>query len=286
MRQISTKQFDLTDTLECGQTFSWQRYGQGYVNSDIGQVVYVEQKGDRLLYESSASDAPIKQMFRLDDPLDLIQQEIAKDDLIRKSISFAPGLRVISDDFFPCLVSFICSTFNNIPRIQGMVKTLRERYGSTYEFRGQKWHGMPTPEELAAVTPNELRDLGFGWRGEFIAKSTQAVLKRDIIPEELSEMPYPDAHRHLKTLHGVGNKVADCVCLFSLGFLEAFPIDVWIERVIQEEYGMFSDTGKSYAKKSTAAREYFGPYAGYTQQYLFHYVRCRARQKCNGDVTE
>lgn len=286
MRSITTKRFDLKDTLECGQTFSWRKHEQGYVNSDIGQVVYVEQDGDRLLYESSDSSVSLKDMFRLEDPLDTIHQQIAKDELIQKSIAFAPGLRVISDDFFPCLISFICSTFNNIPRIQGMVKSLRERYGPTYEFRGQKWYGMPNAEQLALATATELRDLGFGWRGDFIVKTTQAVLAGNVNPDNLSEMPYLNAHRELKRLHGVGDKVADCVCLFSLGFLEAFPIDVWIERVIQQEYGIFTDTGKSYAKKSAAAREYFGPYAGYTQQYLFHYVRCISRQKCAEESIE
>ncbi len=112
----------------------------------------------------------------------------------------------------------------------------------------------------------------------FVLRSTEAILEGDFVPDRLVKLGYEDAHKTLKSLHGVGDKVADCVCLFSLGFLEAFPIDVWIERVIQEHYGIFTATGKSYAKKSEAARTYFGKYAGYAQEYLYYFTRTKGKK--------
>ncbi len=259
--------------MECGQTFCWNREGDGYLTTDVGQVVYVEQRGNELLYDTSDTDAPIADMLRLSDPLPRIQRKICKDDFMKKSIGFAPGLRIVKDPFFPCLVSFICSIRNNIPSIRRTVQEIRSRFGPVYSFRGREYHGFPTPETLAKSTPEKLRELGLDWRADFIVTTSKSIRSGDVSAEELPEMGYEEAHSTLKTLHGVGDKVGDCVCLFALGFLQAFPIDVWIERVIQRQYGIFTEAGKSYAKKSASARTYFGEYAGYAQEYLYYYSR-------------
>ena len=274
MRSLEVDRFSLADTLECGQTFSWVKDGNGYINADIGQVVFVEQRGNMLYYETSHDDVDLVSMFRLGDPLDEIQREISRDGIMKASIEFAPDLRIINDPFFPTLVSFLCSVWKNIPTIQGMTRGIRQQWGTSYEFRGNTYYGMPTPEQLSEATVKDLKKLGLAWRADFISKSTEAILEGEVSETSLRLMNYTDAHKQLRKLHGVGNKVADCVCLFSLGFLEAFPIDVWIERVIQEHYDVFSDVGKSYSKKSEAARRYFGRYAGYAQEYLYHYSRC------------
>jgi N-glycosylase/DNA lyase len=274
MRSLKVERFSLTDTIECGQTFCWVKEGEGYVNADIGKVVYVEQKGDQLNYETSSGDIDLSHLFRLDDPLEKIHREITRDGIMKKSIDFAPNLRIINDPFYPCLVSFLCSVWKNVPSIRGMTNAIRKKWGPSYEFRGKTFYGMPTPEQLKQATVSELKKLGLAWRSEFIVNSTDAILVGEVAEDELKSMEYLEAHKRLKTLHGVGDKVADCVSLFSLGFLEAFPIDVWIERVIQEHYGVFTATGKSYSKKSKAARDYFGKYAGYAQEYLYHYTRC------------
>ncbi len=273
MKKLRVKDFDLKDTMECGQTFCWVKEGEGYVNADIGQVVYVEQKDDTLLYETSSRDVDLQKLLRLDDPVHTIKQEIAKDDYMLTSIEYAPGLRIVGDPFFPCLVSFLCSTRNNIPTIKKMTQAIRENYGPVYDFRGETFHGMPTPLDLSKATVSELEGLNLAWRASFIFRSTQSILAGEVVEEDLRHSTYENAHSKLKTLFGVGDKVADCVCLFSLGFLEAFPIDIWIERVIQNRYGIFIETGKSYQKKSRAAREYFGRYTGYAQEYLYYYSR-------------
>lgn len=274
MNELKVDYFDLKDTIECGQTFCWIKERKGYVNSDVGQVVYVEQDGNKLRYDSSSGKVDIRELFRLTDPLPEIQKEIMIDEMMKDSISFAPGLRIIRDPFYPCLISFICSIRNNIPSIRRLTQSLRERYGTIYKFRGKKtYYGMPTPSQLSEVTIEELKSIGLGWRAHFIQRTTESIISGEVAPEHLKELEYEEAHKSLKSLHGVGDKVADCVCLFSLGFLEAFPIDVWIERVIEKQYGIFTATGNSYTKKSKAAREYFGPYAGYAQEYLYYFSR-------------
>jgi N-glycosylase/DNA lyase len=281
MYSLNVKDFSLADTLGCGQSFSWVKAGNGYVNADLGQVVYVEQRGRQLLFETSADrDVDIRSLLGLKDPISRIKAELARDDIMRESIAFAPGLRIVRDPFFSCLISFICSIWKNIPAIQLSMERIRKHWGPEYSFRGSTYHGMPRPETLAEATVHELRELGLGFRAKYIKKTAEAVAEGSVDPESLKNSTYEEARQTLKSLHGVGDKVADCVCLFSLGQLEAFPIDVWIERVIEQHYGIFSHTGKSYSKKSAAARAYFGRYAGYAQEYLFHHARSRGRNPC------
>jgi N-glycosylase/DNA lyase len=278
MKYIRVERFNLADTIQCGQTFTWVREGQGYVNSDLGQVVYIEQEGDRLFYEASSAKAvPLRKLFRLDDPLDDIQGEVIREGVMRKSIEFAPDMRIINDPFFPCLVSFICSTYKNIPAIHKMMDNIRRMWGPAYKLRGKTYYGIPTPEQLVTASVKELESAGLGYRAKFIKRTSEMIVDDLVSERDLRRMTYSEARAALKSLHGVGDKVADCVSLFSLGFLEAFPIDVWIERVIQEHYDMFMKTGRSYAKKSKAAREYFGRYSGYAQQYLYHFSRSLRR---------
>ncbi len=266
-------QFDLKDTLECGQTFCWNRAGNGYVNTDVCQVIYVEQRGDTLFYETSDRDTDVERMLGLHDPIQEIQREICKDDFMRKSIEFAPGLRIVRDPVFPCLVSFLCSIRNSIPNIRKAVQSIRREFGPAYHFRGATYYGMPSAERLSKVSLNELKRLNLDWRADFIIATATAIANEEFSIHNLHRLSYEEAHEELKRLHGVGDKVADCVCLFSLEYLEAFPIDVWIERVISQQYDIFTTSGKSYAKKSSAARQYFGKYAGYAQEYLYYYSR-------------
>jgi len=275
MRIIKAENFSLADTIGCGQTFSWIREGEGYINADVGQVVYVEQHGNKLHYETSDRNIDLRKLFRLDDPLLQIQDEIAKDKIMKESIAFAPGLRLVSDEFFPCLISFLLSIQSNIPRMHGCIHSLRQKYGPVYEFHEKTFYGFPSPAQLSVASAKDLKNLMFGWRSSFIVKTTASILSREVDPQELGKLDYAEAHRRLKALHGVGDKVADCVCLFSLGHLNAFPIDVWIEKVINQHYDIFKASGKTYSKRSLAAREYFGRYAGYAQEYLYNYARSR-----------
>ncbi len=278
MKSINAERFSLIDTIECGQTFNWIREGEGYINAELGQVIYVEQQNNTLFYETSMSDSvSLREMFRLDDPLDEIQREIVRDGVMRQSIEFAPNLRIIRDPFFPCLISFICSSCKNIPAIHRMMANIRRKFGKEYDFRGKTFFGFPTPEQLSEASIKDLERLELGYRAKYVRSTTESIVSGMISEKDLRKMTYSEAHRTLKSLHGVGDKVADCVCLFSLGFLEAFPIDIWIERVIKEHYDIFTETGKGYARKSAAARKYFGRYGGYAQEYLYNFSRSQGR---------
>jgi N-glycosylase/DNA lyase len=281
MNTLNVKEFSLADTLGCGQSFSWAKEGNGYVNADLGQVVYIEQRGQRLLFETSMDcDVDIQSLLGLNDPINRIRSNLARDDIMRQSMAFAPGLRIVRDPFFSCLISFICSIWKNIPAIQLSMDRIRRQWGPEYSFRGMTYYGMPSPEAFAEASIEELRELGLGFRAKYIKKTAEAIATGFIDTDALQDLTYEEARRELKSLHGVGDKVADCVCLFSLGRLEAFPIDIWIERVIEQHYGIFAHTGNSYSRKSAAARAYFGEYAGYAQEYLYHYARSRGRNPC------
>lgn len=275
MKTITVDRFSLFDTIESGQTFTWTREGNGYVNSDIDQVIYVEQKGDTLFYETSSSSVDMGTLFRLNDPLDEIHAEITRRGFMQESIDFAPNLRIVSDPLFPCLFSFISSIQKNIPAIHKLMNSIRQRWGPSYEFREKTYYGFPSLEDLSGASIKDFDSLNAGYRSKFFVKTIEAMNKGIVIEEELKTMNYHEAHESLKTLHGVGDKVADCVCLFSLGFLDAFPIDIWIERVIQDHYRIFEKEGKTYKKKSATARKYFGQYAGYAQEYLYYFSRCK-----------
>jgi len=273
MKSLTVDRFNLKDTIESGQTFSWISEGEGYVNADLGQVIYVEQRDNKLFYETSSHSVDLRKLFRLDDPLEKIQAEITREGIMQDSIAFAPNLRIIRDPLFPCLISFISSIQKNIPAIHSLMNSIRKKWGPIYTFRGKSIHGFPSLEELSETSVSDFDALNAGYRSKFFVKTIESMNKGEVSEEQLRKMDYEEAHCMLKTLHGVGDKVADCVCLFSLGFLEAFPIDVWIEKVIQEHYPIFKKDGKTYQKKSAAAREYFGQYAGYAQEYLFYYAR-------------
>ena len=158
-----------------------------------------------------------------------------------------------------------------------MMANIRRKFGQEYNFRGKPYFGFPSPEQLSEASIKDLKRLELGFRAKYVKHTSELIANGTISERSLKEMTYTDAHRTLKSLHGVGDKVADCVCLFSLGFLEAFPIDVWIERVIREHYDIFTETGKGYAGKSEAARKYFGRYGGYAQEYLYNYFRSQGR---------
>lgn len=274
MKTLTVDRFSLFDTIESGQTFTWTREGSGYVNADLGQVIYVEQREDKLLYDTSSHPVDLCTLFRLEDPLDKIQSEITREGFMKESIAFAPNLRIIRDPLFPCLISFISSIQKNIPAIHTLMNKIREKWGPMYEFRGKIFYGFPSLEDLANATISDFERINAGYRSKFFVKTIEEMRREEVTEKNLRTMDYLEAHRTLKNLHGVGDKVADCVCLFSLGFLEAFPIDVWIEKVIQQHYPIFEKEGKTYHKKSLSARNYFGQYAGYAQEYLFYYSRC------------
>jgi N-glycosylase/DNA lyase len=290
--------FDLQATVESGQSYLWNRAdGETYADlhahggdewyetvvAPIPDVIEervplrVRQEGgvhDGTLYWESTTDAvPIlDHLFRLDDDLDAILGATPDLPLLERAYEAYEGMRLTRDPVFPCLISFICSAQMRVARIHGMQRRLRETYGDVVELDGSEYCAFPTPEQLAARTEDELRDLSLGYRAPYVRRTAEMVASGEADPLAAADLPYEEARESLTRFVGVGDKVADCVLLFSLGFLEAVPLDTWIRTTI-EEYYPDCERG-NYAETSRAIRERFGgEYAGYAQTYVFYYLR-------------
>ena len=278
--------FDLQATVESGQSYLWTRAdGRTYETGDArgdsawywtvqnGEVIRIRQVDGALEWEATTDAEPrLRELLGLGDDLDAIRVATPADDLIHAAYDAYRGLRIVRDPFFPCLVSFICSAQMRVARIFGMQAALRETYGARIEFGGETYHAFPTPERLAATTEADLRDLGLGYRAPYVRRTAEMVVAGEAHPDEACGLEYEAAREYLTQFVGVGQKVADCVLLFSLGYLQAVPLDTWIHTAI-EEYYPDCERG-NYEATSRAIREQFGgEYAGYAQTYVFHYLR-------------
>jgi N-glycosylase/DNA lyase len=286
---------DLQATVESGQSYLWRRedgrmYEQPYASggdawyytalpgtatpTNEPEVLRVRQREGRLEWESSTGEAHglLEDLLRLDDDLDAIVEATPPDDLVDRAYEAYRGLRLVRDPPFAGLVSFICSAQMRVERIHGMQVDLSEAYGEPVAFDGATYRAFPTAERLAATTESELRDLSLGYRAPYVRETAEMVATGEARPEEALGLEYEAARESLTRFVGVGQKVADCVLLFSLGYLEAVPLDTWIRTAIEEHY---PDCERgSYAETSRAIREQFGgEYAGYAQTYVFHYLR-------------
>ncbi len=290
--------FDLQATVESGQSYLWNRADGGTyedLHAHGGDEWYetvvapipglnekrvplrVRQEGGvhngTLHWESTVDAATlIEHLFRLDDDLDAILDSTPNLPLLERAYNAYEGMRLTRDPVFPCLISFICSAQMRVARIHGMQRRLRETYGDVVEIDGEPYHAFPTPDQLAARTESELRDLSLGYRAPYVQRTAEMVASGEADPADASTLPYEEARESLTRFVGVGDKVADCVLLFSLGFLEAVPLDTWIRTTI-EEYYPDCERG-NYTETSRAIRERFGgAYAGYAQTYVFFYLR-------------
>ena len=290
--------FSLEYTLDSGQVFRWRRTGEWWTGVVQGGALKVRQEGDTLRCVASSDrldSAFLASYFRLEEGLEDVLADIGKDKTITAAIERYYGLRLISQDRWECLASFVLATNANIPRIQKMVSEVSSRYGRAFDFEGEPQHAFPAPADLADATVSDLRGCGLGYRAAFLKKVATSVARGQVDFEEVASLPYTEARRLLlselfgeKLLLGVGPKVADCVLLYSFGKDEAFPIDVWVARAISNSYpqllsaalrsrlrkdGRAKLSAGEYSKVSDSVRAYFGRYAGYAQQYLFMAAR-------------
>jgi len=276
--------FDLQSTLESGQTYRWDRDdgltydrtgaygGSAWYHTVVDDEFLRARQVDGHLEWMATTDAVplLTRLLRLDDDLDAIIDATPADPLIEEAYDTYRGMRLVRDPFFPCLVSFICSAQMRVERIYEMQHTLAREYGREHTVDGRTYHAFPEPADLAEAPEAALRDLKLGYRAPYVKASAAMLADDDLVPEALPD-EYEQAREALTALVGVGDKVADCVLLFSLGYLEAVPLDTWIRTAIDEFYPG-CDRG-SYAETSRAIREQFGPYAGYAQTYVFHHLR-------------
>ncbi len=263
---------DLALTLQSGQAFRWHQACGRWSGFIGGELVMLERLKDGLTIECNATAASsittaVYQYFRLDDNLVAIYDLFSTDERLTQAIQQNWGLRILRQDPWECLITFICSQNSNIPRIAKTQESLANTLGNSVTMGSIERKAFPTPEALAAAGEESLRNLSLGYRATYVARTAEILAAGKLTLDPLREASYEDAKNVLMKLPGVGAKVADCVLLFSLDKLEAIPIDRWVRRAFEEWY--LAGEVLSYDKLLIWAHSTFGPNAGYAQQYLF-----------------
>jgi N-glycosylase/DNA lyase len=277
--------FDLDFSLCCGQVFTWRKIGEWWYGVVGGHVFKIRQFGAELEFVN-VSEEFVRGYFGLNDDLEQISRCISKDDYVRMALCRFEGLRIVRQEPWECLISFICATYKNIAAIEQILSKLSVKFGEKKVFDGLDFYLFPTVEKLAFASENGLRECGLGYRAKYVQATAKKIHQENINLESLKTLPYLDARKRLLGFSGVGLKVADCVLLFSLEKLDAFPVDVWVKRVILNHYQNHfpealvkkllsheSLSNGEYEKLSAFGRSYFGRYAGYAQEYLYHFER-------------
>jgi len=266
--------FSLDQTLACGQVFRWDRAADGWWTGVVGdRVIRIRQDGSRLEY--SGAPAPfIRHYFSLDVDLPPILATIDNDPVIHDAITRASGLRLVRQPPWECTVSYICSTNSNIPTIRRRIASIAETHGTPIGSGESGLHSFPPPREIACRGHDGLTECRLGYRQPYVYRTACQVPDESVWMKTIRRLPYGDARKQLMTLHGIGPKAADCILLFAFQKYEAFPVDVWIRRIMQEHYlpDLPTDTplsNRDYDTIHQFARNHFGEYCGWAQEYLF-----------------
>lgn len=266
--------FDITDipfnldlTVSCGQAFRWRKTDDFWY-APVNDAVWKVKQSENTLYYEGADEDELIDYFALDIPLDDILKDIDRDELIHSAVESCRGLRIIRQPRWECLISYICATCANIPGITMRIENLSKRFGECAKLDGHEFYTFPKPENIAEACLSDVRECKVGYRDKFISGAAKYVCDEPDRLEKIARLDYEDAKSELMKLNGVGPKVADCVLLFAFEKYEAVPVDVWIERILRTKY-IGGDKKLSYAKASLYAREHFGKFAGYAQEYLF-----------------
>ncbi len=270
MTKVRALDFDLEKTLDSGQVFHWQKAGDGFVGAIGGRAAFVEQCGDFVL--TNVDKEIIQNYFALDHPLGEICASFPKDEAMNAARAFCLGLRIIRQPKWECLATFICSSMKQVAHIRQISHKLRERFGEARQIAARVVFMFPSAERIAASSEKELRECALGYRAKNLLATARQVANEDVDLEKLAALSDVDLRERLCALPGAGAKVANCVMLFAYERLRAFPVDVWIERVLREKY--FPRARKlNTARLQAFTERYFGDHGGYAQQYLFHHAR-------------
>jgi N-glycosylase/DNA lyase len=266
--------FSLHQTLGCGQVFRWEQTEEGWWYGVVGDKVFkIRQDESNLVFEG-AKTAFIRNYFSLDLDLEEIIKSIDQDPYIHAAIRKCPGLRLIRQPKWECLISYICSTNSNIPMIRRRIGSIAQQFGKEITFEEKTYYSFPDPSAISCSGRHAITDCKLGYRAPYVLDTACKIT--DIRPWEdtLIALPYEDARRELMKLPGVGPKAADCVLLFAFQKYDAFPVDVWIRRIMHHNYikTLNTDsglTGKEYDRIRNFAKSHFGDYCGYAQEYLY-----------------
>lgn len=277
----NVKSFNLTHIFECGQCFRWNENADGsYTGVVKNNVINIRMQGKNIHVKSYGEDNLEKlfsNYFDMQRDYEKIKNKLRKiDEHMKKSILYGDGIRLLNQDLWETIISFIISANNNIPRIKGIIERISKRFGNEIIWNGEAFYTFPTPEQLGKASVQDLRNLGLGFRDVRVFETTQMILNNKINLEELHNEKNAELVREeLLKLPGVGPKVADCILLFStLKRFSVFPIDVWVRRVMNELYIKNDDESKVDKKVILGvAEEKFGDLCGIAQQYLFYWKR-------------
>ncbi len=284
--------FSLKDTLQCGQAFRWKAnntYTDTYTGVVAGKVLKVKQEGERLVLEGPVDDDTVRMVwdyFALDVDLGGIEDRLRGiDRFVATAIDFAPGIRLLRQDPWEATVTFIISARNSIPLIRRSVELIAKEHGdpipdSCQGDIGEPFFSFPGPQRLAGASIEELLECRTGFKAPYIKEAAEKIASGSFDLYGVSDLEYPQAKSKLMELRGIGNKVSDCILLFSFGVYEAFPIDVWVTRIMR--YFYFDGKKVPLRVISEFAHEKFGDLAGYAQQYLFYYARNKLGAEIRG----
>ena len=273
----NVQSFEPVHIFECGQCFRWNKQeNNSYTGIVKNNVINVKKENERVIFTGNCNE-DIKTIcidyFDLNKNYENIKTELSKiDNYLANSIKYGNGIRILHQDLWETLISFIISANNNIPRIKTIIERISKTYGNKRIFQDKEYYTFPTPEELANVTVQDFRNLGLGFRDVRVYETVQKTLRKEIDLEQLEKEKDAETLRNkLLEIPGVGPKVADCIMLFSLKKYEVFPVDVWVRRVISELY--FENVEQKPQIIQKFAKEQYGNLAGLAQQYLFYWRR-------------
>jgi len=271
---------NVENSINSGQVFLWKKNKEFWYGVNGNDVLKVDENGNTNSYQNYNVD-----FFRKNDNLDKIIKSISKDKTVKIAVKKFQGLRILRQDPFQCLISFIVSSNSNIPKIKSNLENISKKFGKKIKFQNQEFFLFPNPKKLAKISINEITSCGVGYRAKFIKEAAKIIDKKEIDFNYLKKCDYQDARENMCQIPGVGNKVADCVLLFSLDKLEAVPLDRWIIRILGKYYAKkFEMNTKTITKKQynilhKKIVNHFGPFAGYSQQFLFKMERENYQKK-------
>ena len=265
---------DVDNSINSGQVFLWQKSEENWYGIDGRNILKINQSGKIKSISNKKTD-----FFRKNDDILSIIKSISKDKTIKKAVKEYEGLRIFNQDPFQCMISFIISSNSNIQKIKNSLEKISKKFGTKVIIQNKEFFLFPKPENIAKASINEIKVCGVGYRAPFIKEAAKMVTLKKVNFEYLKNSDYNETKRNLRLIPGVGNKVADCIMLFSLNKLDAFPLDTWMIKILEKYYSnefqikTKTITEKQYEILHKKIVDYFGPYCGYAQQFLFKMER-------------
>jgi len=265
---------NIDNSINSGQVFLWEKNGTDWYGINGQDILKINENGIIKSILNSKTN-----FFRKNDNMQEIIKSISKDETVKKSVKQYEGLRIFKQDPFQCMISFIISSNSNIQKIKNSLEKISKKFGKKVKIQNKEFFLFPKPEKLANASIEEIKKCGVGYRAPFIKQASKMIVLKKINFEYLEKCDYQEAKKNICLIPGVGNKVADCILLFSLNKLEAFPLDTWMIKILEKYYSNQFNietktiTEKQYQILHEKIVNYFGPYCGYAQQFLFKMER-------------